>query len=86
MPTLPRLALVAALALGAPLFAGSASAAPASAAPMIGAAVADQSLVEDVRYVTRCRPRIVSRRDRFGRPVTVRREVCRRVWVGRGRY
>lgn len=83
MVHLARLALLAGLAvLGA---SPSAQAAPAAAAPMIGAAVAglDAGLLEDVRYVTRCHPVVINRRDRYGRPVQVRRERCRRVWVGR---
>lgn len=81
---LPRLALLAGLAaaLGA---SPAARAAPVAAAPMIGAAVAGlgAGLVEDVRYVNRCRPVVINRRDRYGRPVQVRRERCRRVWIGR---
>jgi len=54
---------------------------------MMGAALASQDtgLLEDVRYVTRCRPVVITRRDRMGRPIQVRREQCRRVWVGRYR-
>jgi hypothetical protein len=52
---------------------------------MIGDAAAGtrEGLLQDVRYVNRCRPVIVHSRDRFGRPVRVQREQCRRVWVGR---
>ena len=84
MNRLSHLALAAGLALGLGALAPAAQAAPASAAPMIGAALggADTGLLQDVRYVTRCRPQVVYRRDRRGRPVQVRREVCRRVWVG----
>lgn len=81
MTRLARTAL-AAVALGGALgMSGTASAAMPSAAPMLGAAP-EASLLEEVRYVTRCRPVIINRSDRFGRPVQVRREVCRRVWVG----
>jgi len=87
MISLSRLALVACLMGGLGALAPSAQAAPVSAAPMLGAAVSGlhDGLVEDVRYVTRCRPVVVHRRDRFGRPVRVQRERCQRVWVGRGR-
>ena len=84
MTRFARTALVAALGLGA---AGAAQAAPPSAAPMLGAAIQETSPLEEVRYVTRCRPVYVDRYDRFGRPVRVSRNVCRRVWVGgRGGY
>ena len=81
------LAVMAGLSLGLGMPGTAAHAAPASAAPMIGAVAtgADAGLLEEVRYATRCRPTVVYRRDRRGRPVQVRREVCRRVWVGRGR-
>lgn len=87
MISLSRLALAAFLAGGLGALVPSAQAAVVSAAPMLGTAVAglDEGLLEDVRYVTRCRPVVVHRRDRFGRPVRVQRERCRRVWVGRGR-
>ncbi|WP_376087317.1 hypothetical protein ACE7GA_13770 [Roseomonas sp. CCTCC AB2023176] len=86
MTRLTRTALAAALALGGALGAtGTATAAMPSAAPLAGIAAADATLLEDVRYVTRCRPVTVVRRDRFGRPVSVSRNVCRQVWVGRGR-
>ena len=87
MISLSRLALAACLAAGLGALAPSAQAAPVSAAPILGNALAGlgAGLVEDVRYVTRCRPVVVHRRDRFGRPVRVQRERCRRVWVGRGR-
>ena len=87
MISLSRLALAACLAGGLGALAPSAQAAPVSAAPMLGAAVAglDDGLLEDVRYVTRCRPVVVHRRDRFGRPVRIQRERCQRVWVGRRR-
>lgn len=80
MTRLARTALVAAIALGGAFgSAGTASAAMPSAAPL---AASGSSLLEDVRYVQRCRPVIVNRYDRFGRPVQVRRNVCRQVWVG----
>ncbi|WP_043830723.1 hypothetical protein [Muricoccus aerilatus] len=88
MNRLSHLVLAAGLALGLGALAPVAHAAPAAAAPMIGAALggANTSLLEDVRYVTRCRPAVVYRRDRRGRPVQVRREVCRRVWVAGRRF
>ena len=87
MTLFPRIALLAGLAAGIGALAPAAQAAMPSASPMLGTALAvpNADLLEDVRYVNRCSPRIVNRRDRFGRPVQVRREVCRRVWVGRGR-
>ena len=82
---LSRFALVPWLVAGLGVLAPAAQAAPVSAAPMIGAALSgmDAGLLEDVRYVTRCRPVVITRRDRMGRPVRVQREQCRRVWVGR---
>lgn len=86
MTRFARHALVAALALGGALGGtGAASAAMPSAAPAIGAG-AVAPLLQEVRYVNRCRPVTAYRRDRFGRPVTVTRNVCRQVWVpGPGR-
>lgn len=85
MSWVSRIALVASLAAGIGGF-SSAQAAPASAAPMIGASVgSDAGMLQEVRWAQRCRPVIVHRRDRFGRPVRVQREQCRRVWVGPGR-
>ncbi|MBP0491641.1 hypothetical protein [Roseomonas indoligenes] len=75
------------------LLAGGASLAPAHAAPVSGglmlagpSAATSSDLLQEVRYVNRCRPVTTFRRDRMGRPMRVTREVCRRVWVGRGRY
>ncbi|WP_424135798.1 hypothetical protein [Roseomonas chloroacetimidivorans] len=74
--------------LMAGLLAGGAALAPAQAAPTVGlmpagpAAAAPSSLLQEVRWVQRCRPVVVHRRDRFGRPVRVERSQCRRVWVG----
>ncbi|WP_245215921.1 hypothetical protein [Pararoseomonas baculiformis] len=85
MSWLSRFALVAGLAAGIGGFSPAVQAAPASAAPMMGAAMlaqADSGLLQDVRWVNRCRPVVVHRRDRYGRPVRVERERCRRVWVG----
>ena len=82
MTRLARIAILAAMTLGA---GGAAQAAPPSAAPHLGAVSADASLLQDVRYVTQCRPVVVNRYDRRGRPVQVTRSVCQRVWVGRGR-
>ncbi|WP_338664071.1 hypothetical protein VQH23_02665 [Pararoseomonas sp. SCSIO 73927] len=87
MSWLSRSILLAGLVAGGAVL-SPAQAAPASAAPMLAGPLAETSsdLLQEVRYVTRCRPRTVYRQDRFGRPVRVTREVCRRVWVGRGRY
>jgi hypothetical protein len=51
---------------------------------MLGAATlgSQADMLQDVRWVQRCRPVIVHRRDRAGRPVRVERQQCRRVWVG----
>ena len=91
MTRLASTAFIAALALGGVLAGpGTASAAMPSAAPIAGAAsdaASGASLLEDVRYVNRCGPVTSYRRDRFGRPVAVTRNVCRQVWVpGPRRY
>ncbi|MFT8243538.1 hypothetical protein [Roseomonas sp. BN140053] len=80
------IALVLALALGgAGLSATGAAAAPVPGAVLgLSTATAEEGngLLQDVRWVTRCRRVVVQRRG----PDRVR-EVCRRVWVeGRGRY
>lgn len=92
MSLLPRFALVAGLAAGLAGFSAAAqaapiSAAPISAAPIMGTAMlgSDAGLLQEVRWAQRCRPVTVRRRDRFGRPVRVDRQECRRVWVGPGR-
>jgi alkylated DNA repair dioxygenase AlkB len=84
MSWLPRFALIAGLAAGIGGISATAQAAPASAAPMLGAATvgAQADMLQEVRWVQRCRPVIVHRRDRYGRPVRVERQQCRRVWVG----
>ncbi|HEY8610891.1 MAG TPA: hypothetical protein VIL69_06305 [Roseomonas sp.] len=78
-----RIALVAGLAAGMGGLSSVAQAAPASAGPMLGAAMvgSEAGLLQEVRWVQRCRPVVVHRRDRYGRPVRVERERCRRVWV-----
>jgi len=83
---LTRLTLAAGLALGLGALAPAARAAPASAAPILAVLPAPDAsgMLQEVRYVNRCRPQRTERRDRFGRRVVVHREVCRRVWVGRG--
>jgi len=84
MIRLSRLALLAGLAAGL-----GGLAAPAQALPAAGAvpamAAASPDLLQEVRWANRCRPVSVYRQDRFGRPVRVVRERCRRVWVGPGR-
>ncbi|MFC7738026.1 hypothetical protein ACFQX4_19815 [Roseomonas sp. GCM10028921] len=84
MSRLSHLALLLGLMAG---MGGLSSAAPASAAPAIASplAGAGPDLLQEVRWATRCRPVVVHRRDRYGRPVRVERERCRRVWVGPGR-
>ncbi len=86
MTPISRLALLAGLAAGIAGFAPQARALPAAGAlPAMAAAQAEAGLLEEVRWVNRCRPVSVYRQDRFGRPVRVVRERCRRVWVGPGR-
>jgi hypothetical protein len=84
MSWISRFALVAGLAAGMGGLSTAAQAAPASAAPMLGAAMVAprEGLMQEVRWVNRCRPVVVYRRDRYGRPVRVQREQCRRIWVG----
>lgn len=78
--------LAAALGLGGLAFAQPAAAAPAALSVQSGAG-ASSAPVETVRWARRCRPQVVTRRDRRGHRVRVTREVCQRVWVGpRHRY
>ncbi|MFH5924307.1 hypothetical protein [Roseomonas xinghualingensis] len=88
MSWLSRFALLASLTAGIGGVPSMAQAAPASAAPMLGAAAIapDTDLLQDVRWVNRCRMVTERRRDRYGRPVRVERERCRRVWVGPPRH
>lgn len=87
MSRLSRLALLLGLMAGMGGLSSAAQAAPASAAPAMALplAGAGPDLLQEVRWATRCRPVVVHRRDRHGRPVRVERERCRRVWVGPGR-
>jgi alkylated DNA repair dioxygenase AlkB len=84
MSWLSRFALIAGLAAGMGGLSAAAQAAPASAAPMLGVATlgSQADMLQEVRWVQRCRPVVVHRRDRRGRPVRVERQQCRRVWVG----
>jgi hypothetical protein len=79
--TLASCALAVAIGLGGAMLSRPAAAAPALG-PVLGMTSGLAAPVEDVRWVNRCRPQTVHRRDRAGRPVRVTREVCRRVWVG----
>ncbi|MCR0985364.1 hypothetical protein [Roseomonas populi] len=81
MSWLSRSILLAGLVAGGAAL-SPAQAAPASAGLMLAAPAVSSDLLQDVRYVTRCRPVTSVRRDRFGRPVRVTRERCQRVWVG----
>jgi ABC-type sugar transport system substrate-binding protein len=89
MKILSSMALAATIALGCAALAGPAAAAPVPGV-VAGMTAGTGAPVEDVRWVNRCRPQTVARRNRYGRPVRVTREVCRRVWIdqrgGRGRY
>ncbi|HUN45455.1 MAG TPA: hypothetical protein VMU85_02995 [Stellaceae bacterium] len=60
--------------------AGGAQAAPAAAAGLVNPSVGAQPLLQEARYVRRCRTVHVWRNTRHGRRlVPVKR--CRRVWV-----
>jgi hypothetical protein len=89
MKILSSMALAATIALGCTALARPAAAAPVPGV-VAGMTAGTGAPVEDVRWVNRCRPQSVMRRDRYGRPVRMTREVCRRVWIdqrgGRGRY
>ena len=87
MSRLSRLALLLGLMAGMGGLSSAAPAAPALAAPAMALPLAGTGpgLLQEVRWATRCRPVVVHLRDRYGRPVRVGRERCRRVWVGPGR-
>jgi len=89
MAWFPRFALLTGLAAGLGGLSAPAQALPAGTVPAMVAAQAElnagSGLLQDVRWANRCRPVSVYRQDRYGRPVRVVRERCRRVWVGPGR-